>query len=77
MENITLDSEYENLIIEVNKLKETVAQKIAERDFLAFHVIPDIESQYMFTIGTLEDDAFIANLKLLKNNKTINRQINS
>ena len=28
-ENITLDPEYADLIIEVNKLKDTVAEKIA------------------------------------------------
>lgn len=71
MENITLDPEYENLIIEVNKLKEKVAEKIAERDMLAFHVIPDIESKYMNKIGVLENDAFIANLKLLRINRKL------
>ena len=71
MENITLDPEYENLIIEVNKLKEKVAEKIAERDLLAFHVIPDIESKYMNKIGILENDAFIANLKLLRANRKL------
>ncbi len=71
MENITLDPEYENLIIEVNKLKEKVAEKIAERDMLAFHVIPDIESKYMNKIGVLENDAFIANLKLLRTNRKL------
>lgn len=71
MENITLDPEYENLIIEVNKLKEKVAEKIAERDMLAFHVIPDIEAKYMNKIGVLENDAFIANLKLVKANRKL------
>ena len=71
MENITLDPEYENLIIEVNKLKDKVAEKIAERDKLAFHIIPDIESKYMNKIGVLENDAFIANLKLLRANRKL------
>ncbi len=71
MENITLDPEYENLIIEVNQLKEKVAEKIAERDMLAFHVIPDIESKYMNKIGVLENDAFIANLKLIRTNRKL------
>jgi hypothetical protein len=70
-ENITLDPEYANLIIEVNKLKDKVAEKIAERDMLAFHVIPDIENSYMLKIGTLENDAFIANMKLLRINRKI------
>jgi len=71
LENITLDPEYEKLIIEVNKLKEKVAEKIAERDMLAFHVIPDIEAKYMNRIGVLENDAFMANLKLLKANRKL------
>lgn len=71
MENITLDPEYENLIIEVNKLKDKVAEKIAERDMLAFHVIPDIEGRYFNVIGVLENDAFIENIRLIKINKKI------
>lgn len=65
-ENITLDPEYANLIIEVNKLKDKVAEKMAERDMLAFHIIPDIENEYMLKIGILENDAFMANMKLLR-----------
>ncbi len=64
--NITLDPEYANLIIEVNKLKDTVAEKIAERDMLAFHIIPEIENSYMLKVGFLENDAFKANLKLIR-----------
>lgn len=65
-ENITLDPEYKGLIIEVNKLKDKVAEKISERDMLAFHVIPDIENKYMMKIGVLENDVFNANLKLIR-----------
>lgn len=65
-ENITLDPEYKDLIIEVNKLKDTVAEKIAERDMLAFHVIPEIENKYMMRVGILENDAFNASLRLLR-----------
>ncbi len=70
-ENITLDPEYADLIIEVNKLKDKVAEKIAERDMLAFHVVPEIENSYMLKIGTLENDAFAANIKLLRINRKI------
>jgi hypothetical protein len=70
-ENITLDPEYANLIIEVNKLKDKVAEKIAERDMLAFHIVPDIENSYMLKIGMLENDAFMANMKLLRINRKI------
>ena len=70
-ENITLDPEYADLIIEVNKLKDKIAEKIAERDMLAFHIVPDIENAYMLKIGILENDAFIANLKLLRINRKI------
>jgi len=65
-ENITLDPEYADLIIEVNKLKDKVAEKIAERDMLAFHVVPEIENSYMLKVGILENDAFNSNMKLLR-----------
>ena len=65
-ENITLDPEYAELIIAVNKLKDIVAEKISERDMLAFHVIPEIENSYLLKIGFLENDVFKANLKLIK-----------
>lgn len=70
-ENITLDPEYADLIIEVNKLKDTVAEKIATRDMLAFHVIPDIENAYMMKIGVLENDEFTASMRLLRINRKI------
>ena len=38
---------------------------------LAFHVIPDIESTYMMKIGVLENEAFVANIKLLRINRKI------
>ena len=70
-ENITLDPEYADLIIEVNKLKDTVAEKIAQRDMLAFHVVPDIENAYMMKIGVLENDEFAASMRLLRINRKI------
>lgn len=70
-ENITLDPEYADLILEVNKLKDTVAEKIATRDMLAFHMIPDIENDYMMKIGVLENESFMANMKLLRINRKI------
>ena len=70
-ENITLDPEYADLILEVNKLKDTVAEKIATRDMLAFHIVPDIENDYMVKIGTLENEAFNANMRLLRINRKI------
>lgn len=70
-ENITLDPKYADLIIEVNKLKDIVAEKIATRDMLAFHVISDIENEYMRRIGILEIDEFAASMKLLRINRKI------
>ncbi|MBR1540746.1 MAG: hypothetical protein IJ629_06320 [Clostridia bacterium] len=70
-ENITLDPEYADLIIEVNKLKDNVAEKIAQRDMLAFHVVPDIENAYMMKIGVLENDEFTASMRLLRLNRKI------
>ena len=44
---------------------------------LAFHIIPDIESSYMMKIGVLENEAFNANMKLLRiNRKIIKREKN-
>ena len=70
-ENITLDPEYAELIVEVNKLKDSVAEKIANRDMLAFHIIPDIENTYMFKVGHLESEIFNANMRLLRINRKI------
>lgn len=70
-ENITLDPEYAELIVEVNKLKDSVAEKIANRDMLAFHIIPDIENTYMTKVGSLENDIFISNMKLLRLNRKV------
>ena len=70
-ENITLDPEYANLIVEVNKLKDLVAEKIANRDMLAFHVIPDIENTYMIKVGNIENEIFLANMNLLRLNRKI------
>ena len=70
-ENITLDPEYADLIIEVNKLKDTVAEKIANRDMLAFHIVPDIENAYMLKIGVLENDEFMSSIRLLRINRKI------
>lgn len=41
------------------------------RDLLAFHVVPDIENAYMMKIGILENDEFIANMRLLRINRKI------
>lgn len=71
METITLAPEYEKLIFEVNNLKDKLAEKIAERDMLAFHIIPDIENRYFDKIGILENEAFLTNLKLIKLNAKI------
>ena len=70
-ENITLDPKYADLIIEVNKLKDVVAEKIAQRDMLAFHVVPDIENAYMMKIGVVENEAFAVSMKLLRINRKI------
>ena len=70
-ENITLDPEYENLILEVNRLKDELAEKLMERDWIAYHVIPEVENNYLLKLGLLENDAFMENLKVLKMNRKI------
>ena len=54
MENITLDPEYENLIIEVNKLKEKVAEKIEDETAQLEGNIGYLEIS-SFDEGTAED----------------------
>lgn len=66
MSDIIINPEYERLIIEVNKLKENIAELMEERDELVFHVCKDIEAKYMSEIGVLEYKLYEFQCKILR-----------
>ena len=72
-----LAPEYTQLIIEVNKLKNNVAEKIAERDWLSFYAFPEIKHNYNLKLGVNEAKLFIArvNLDKLKRKIAIYKEI--
>ncbi len=51
---VIVHPEYAMLILEVNDLKEQIANLIVERDMLKYYVCRDIEIKYMLKIGALE-----------------------
>jgi len=51
---VIVHPEYAMLILEVNDLKEQIANLIVERDMLNHYVCRDIEMKYMLKIGALE-----------------------
>lgn len=61
-----LDPEYAELIVEVNKLKIDVAEKIAERDWLSNYAFPEIKHNYNLKLGVNEAELFLARLNLDK-----------
>lgn len=61
-----LDPDYAKLIIETNKLKSEVAEKIAERDWLSTYVFPEIKYSYILKLGISEAEVFFARLNLDK-----------
>ena len=46
--------EYAMLVLEINDLKEQIAEMIVERDMLNFYTCTDIEMDYMLKIGSIE-----------------------
>lgn len=61
-----LDPEYTKLIIETNKLKNEVAEKIVEKEFLTKYVFPEIKYSYILKLGISEAEVFLVRLKLDK-----------
>jgi len=64
--DIYLDPDYAELIIDVNKLKRVIAEKITERDWLSNYVLPEIRNTYNLKLGVIESELFFANLNLEK-----------
>lgn len=63
---VVVHPEYALLILEVNELKETIADLIVERDMLNNYVCRDLEIDYMLKIGALEYKLFVAQNDLKK-----------
>lgn len=61
-----LDPAYVELIIETNKLKSEVAEKIVEREWLSTYVFPEIKYSYMLRLGISESEVFYSKLNLDK-----------
>ena len=64
--DIYLDPEYVELIVDVNRLKLSIAEKIAERDWLSVYVLPEIKILYNLKLGVNEAELFLAKLNLDK-----------
>lgn len=61
---VLVHPEYAILILEVNELKETIADLTVEKDMLIHYVCRDLEIDYMLKIGALEYKLFIAQNKV-------------
>ena len=61
-----LDPKYAELIVEVNKLKIEVAEKITERDWLSTFIFPEIKHNYNLKLGANEAELYLAKLNLDK-----------
>lgn len=68
---VVVHPEYALLILEVNDLKEQIANLIVERDMLINFYCKDIELDYILKIGALEYKLIIAENNYLKNLKKL------
>lgn len=57
---VIVHPEYAMLILEVNDLKDQIANLIVERDMLNYYVCRDMEVKYMLKIGALEYKLIVA-----------------
>lgn len=64
---VVVHPEYALLILEVNELKEEIADLIVERDTLVNYVCRDLEIDYLLKIGSLEYKLAVAENKYQKN----------
>ncbi len=69
---VIVHPEYALLILEVNELKEQIADLVVEKDMLRFYTCKDLEIDYILKIGALEykmlvaDNCYEKNLRKLK-----------
>ena len=64
---VIVHPEYAMLILEINDLRDQIANLIVERDMLDFYICTDIEMDYMLKIGAIEYKLIIAGNKYRKN----------
>ena len=51
---VLVHPEYAMLIMEVNDLRDQIADLIVERDMLLYYACKEIETDYMLKIGAIE-----------------------
>lgn len=66
---VVIHPEYALLILEVNDLKDQIANLIVERDMLVNYLCKDLEIDYMLKIGSLEYKLIVAENNYQKNLK--------
>lgn len=64
--NIFIEPKYAELVIELDKLKIKIAEKIAEKEILSSYIIPEIKNLYVLNIGVKEAELFLTKLNLAK-----------
>lgn len=64
---VIVHPEYALLIIEINDLKNEIANLIVERDWLLYYVCKDIRIDYTLKIGSLEYKMFLIEKRYAKN----------
>lgn len=69
--NIFIDPKYAELVIELDKLRIQISEKIAEKEILSSYIIPEIKNSYILNIGIKESELFLAKLNLKKINRKI------
>lgn len=68
---VIIHPEYAYLILEVNELKDEIADLLVERDTLLFFVCKDLRIDYMLKIGSLEYKLIVAENNCKKNQRKL------
>ena len=68
---LTIKSEYERLLEEINNLKGVIIALTAERDDLKYHVCRDLAAEYNNRIGEIELQVLNAKLRVLELKRTV------
>ena len=68
---ITVKSEYERLLEEINNLKGVIIALTAERDDLKYHMCRDLAAEYNSRIGEIELQVLNAKLRVLELKRTV------
>ena len=68
---VIIHPEYALLLIEVNELKNEIANLIVERDWLIYYACKELKIDYTLKIGALEYKLFLAEKRYTKNLKKL------